>query len=253
MQHLLSRGSIAPTDIEVALLRSKEWWDWRNSGSACEDLWTVLEFPMTPSPDAIPVGSVEFVRNYVKEVCPESEEILLKPLGIPECIGEDLLGRRVLRISSDYIPKFEDDEPVEWYCKSMSEVKCNENGWKRTGDSLVGSGPWLLSEKLKTIKGEFRVFLDRYGSIQDVRNYIGWEEWPDSNKLYDISRALYSTYHRPLSFDVVVTSLGETYFLEAHDYWALGLYGYEDPQKLPYFINDWWKQKNKEKRYERLN
>ena len=233
--------NVVPTDMEVEILRSVEYWKWKNLGLD-SDLQTEIVISKDPGPDVIPLGSVEFCKDYTLKIDQLKGNAIFKPLGIPDCMKESKYLGRIYQYhspNSDFLcPE------GSWFVKSRNICKFVGNGWYNRGDSLpVVPGGVDLTSRLNDIVGEFRVFLGRRGEIKDVRNYIGWEVWPNKNTLLRFAELLYNEIQRPLSFDVVVTSSGNTYFLEAHDYWALGLYGFSEPQSLPFYIKDWWSQK----------
>lgn len=217
------------TDLEIELKRSKEFFDWHNEGKP-EELKTLIEF--TSDSDSCPVGSVEFVEGALG--------FSPNPLTIPDTTPNEYLGRKRWVFEGNQVPKNIKQEKV--FVKSILKIKSLENGWYKPGDMLDSLSTYECFERFRApILGEYRVFLGRQGQVLDIRNYIGFETWPNVERIKEIASFLFSHYNRPFSFDVVVLESGETYLLELHDYWSLGLYGFSDLQKLPFLIWDWYK------------
>lgn len=215
------------TDLEIELKRSKEYYDWSNEGKP-DSLKTEIIF--CKDPDACPVGTVEWVEQ---ELGYEPAPLNLEDLDF------NIVGREYGYFEGNQVPKI--DLP-RVYVKSRTKVKHQENGWHKPGELLMpGSYTWF--EEFKSpIVGEYRVFLDRNGEILDIKNYIGYKYWPSIERVKVIAKNLYKKYNRAFSFDVVVLRNGLTYLLEIHDYWALGLYGFSNVQKLPFLLWDWFKK-----------
>lgn len=205
------------TDLEVELLKSKEYYDWLNDGKP-EELQTHISF----GPSGIPVGTIEFVES---QIGPQ------KPL-----IPPDHLRKWLKREHGEFISGCILEGEV--YVKSTTRLKHPLNGFLSSG-KLITSGPWFWTEKIPEILGEFRVFLGRRGEILDIRNYVGFEVWPNVLEVREMAKEIFEYYGRAVSFDVIVTPTC-TRLLEIHDYFALGLYGFSDPAKLPFLINSWY-------------
>lgn len=204
----------AGTDLELELVKSKKYYDWLNEGKD-ENLQTHIFFDSS----GIPVGTIEFVESILG---PQ------KPLDISPWIHREHR-------------EFEDVCPARGYVKSMTKLKDPLNGIWEAGESHPGK--WFWTEEIKGVTGEYRVFLGRNGEILDVRNYVGWKNWPSAESLIVLAGNIFDCYDRPLSFDVMLTKTDDIHLLEIHDYFALGLYGFSDPAKLPFLINDWYKNK----------
>lgn len=213
------------TDLELELKKSKEYFDWRNKGKSD---WMRTEIEFSSDLDVCPVGSIEFVEKILGKS--------LKP-NIPPPPLRHWLGRKH--------GEFKDVSPEEiavssshTYVKSMDKLKDPENGWWSLG--IKKRGNWFFTEGVN-VSGEFRVFLGRYGEVLDIRNYVGFEVWPNINIVRSMAKEIFEYYKRPMSFDVMVTDDNRTLLLEIHDYFALGLYGFSDLSKTPYLILDWYK------------
>lgn len=219
------------TDLEIELKRSKEYYDWSNEGKP-DTLQTKIVF--CNDSDACPVGTVEWTEQFLG-LCPS-------PLNITEDLDFAILGREYGLFEGNQVPTKLECSRI--FIKSRTKVKHQENGWHKPGELLMNDS-YIWFEKFSSpIVGEFRVFLGRDGEILDIRNYIGYKVWPSIKRIGVIARELYKKINRAFSFDVVVLEDGQTYLLEIHDYWALGLYGFSNVQKLPFLIWDWFKYEN---------
>lgn len=219
------------TDLEIELKRSKRYYDWSNEGKPdylktniifCDDL------------DACPVGTVEWITQELRAP--------LFPVLLPTDLDYMYVGRKIGQFSGAQVPDLPFDKV---FIKSGLTVKHQDNGWYAPKESLT-EGFYTWSEKFKSpILGEFRVFLGRRGEILDIRNYIGYSVWPDIRKVKNLAEILYNKHQRAISFDVVVLEDRNTYLLEIHDYWALGLYGFSDLKTIPFLVWDWYRMTKK--------
>lgn len=206
------------SDLEIEIKKSKEYFEWRNTGLP-KELKTEIVFDKDPS--FCPVGSIEFTESILGPQKP-----LIPPPSLRKWFGraygekEIPHGKRV-------------------FLKSINHLKDPGNGWYSDKD-LYPEGEWFWTEEVRDVIGEFRVFLYRRGEILDIRNYIGFETWPNMKVIENMARDIFEYYERPVSFDVMVNSEGGTFLLEIHDYFALGLYGFSNPGKIPYLLLDWY-------------
>lgn len=215
------------TDLEIELKRSKEYYDWRNEGKP-KDLQTEIIF--CNDIDACPVGTVEWINEILgnqKPLVPPKEWVWNK----------NIYGTRGGIFTGSRVPVDIDSKWV--YLKSATIIKSEENGWYRPGQE-VKEDTYVWREQFPSpILGEFRVFLGRDGQILDIRNYEGYTVWPDIHEVIEKADLIFNHYKRAITFDVVVLETG-THLLEVHDYFALGLYGFNNRARLPFLVWDWW-------------
>ncbi len=175
------------------------------------------------SRDYIPIGSVEYVLQWLKLMGVKE----VKPLNIPK----ELWRFCSRKIKIDYC----NNVNGHWMLKDIDIIKCPKNGEVQFTNSKiesnVGYKKYFLSEWIPEIDSEFRVFVFNK-SIKGIRCYSGNEcNFPD----LDYIQSIVNVYNkRCYTLDVGVTKNGErTEIIELHDFFACGLYGFEDYSVLP--------------------
>ena len=101
-------------------------------------------------------------------------------------------------------------------------------------------GPYFVSEVIDSdIVGEWRVFFYR-GRIVGARPYI-FRRWKAPNdKLVQKMLSTWTTAPTAGTLDIGILANGKNVLIEAHQFIACGLYGYEDPTILR-MLRDAWK------------
>lgn len=186
----------------------------------------------------IPVGGAGFVEMVMRDAYGFPG---IKPQLIPEELQkEEFLQRRVAVIDSteqveDVMSRWNTDR---LFIKSASRVACDfTNIYKRTDDLPVAQDKLFVSEEIKSIVSEWRIFYS-LGQVRGVKHYDG-NPWvvPNSKTVKCMTDAM-DRADNPLqayALDVAVvyTPTGnKTVVIGVHNFIACKLYG----AKLPLFM-----------------
>ena len=224
-------------DFTFELTRCEEYHKW------IEDPITLryhegMDFSQIKHPDTyVPVGSVEFVSNYLKTFYPEAVNAL-KPLNVPEVLFP-FAGRTIanVRTPEDMTP-FNNTALV--FVKSLDIIKDSRNGFIGMPDLIRCEG-FQVSKPLDFMS-EWRVFVFQ-DAIQDCRCYQGNNfAYPDP----EVIKKMVSTYMfsgtspKTYTLDVGVTTKGETVVVECHRFFSCGLYGFSQPNIYPAMLSQEW-------------
>lgn len=221
---------------ELHLCNDDNWSLSRTFRSSCED------DPAEDSDDYnylrgkyVPIGSVEFVSEWLRQM----DADIPKPLNIPEELWS-FVKRKVML-----------DKPINhtgtsfsMYVKSVDEIKSKVNGEYLLDGAFQGDTVYFMTEMVEPVVSEWRVFVyDR--QILGIRCYSG-DEWvlPKRDYIEDIVK-VYDK--RCYTLDVMVYEKQSnepwvnickgvnhvTDIVELHDFFACGLYGFEDLKNLP--------------------
>lgn len=210
-------------DFSFTLLEAIEYHNWYNNS----DEFTYILSENINLEAYIPIGTVEFVSNYIKKWF--NKEI--KPINIPQIlntkkytkrdiieldINNDLtyLGKRFVK-SNDKIKGFTD-------IVDLNTVKLEE-------------GNYLISEIID-IHSEWRAFIYRDNLI-GLQNYSGdFTIFPDV-KLIEEMIGEYKTSPKAYTLDVGINQNG-TFIIECHTFISCGLYGFADLKNIPLMFRD---------------
>ena len=239
-------GNEVVHDFSFELIQAKKYWDWRKDDEI-SIRYTNEVIPERIAYDKyIPIGSVEFVSEYLKRFYPESERALT-PLNVPEVLFP-FAGRNIVNVSSGKdLAVFKNNYFV--YRKSNSKIKDGMNGMFYFMDDtpvmLYCLKGFQVSDVI-SIESEWRVFVF-HNKIMYVSNYSG-----DPLIMPDVSviRQMVDVYkdESPVAYtlDVGIDDKGNTIVIECHRFFSCGLYGFSDYSKLPYmFSQTWFEMKNK--------
>lgn len=229
-------------DFTFVLERSQEYWKWMN------DPFTIryqegTNFDKIKNPDAyIPVGSVDFVSEYLKKFYPDSVDAL-KPLNVPEQLFP-YAGRDVVNVDSveDVIPYI----GISVFAKSMDVIKHPSNRFVTPGINV--DCQQLIGNQISTfvdLVSEWRVFVFN-GKMLDCRCYQGDVfTCPNKNTVNEMISA-YTEAPKAYTIDVGVTSYGKTVVVECHRFFSCGLYGFNQAHFYPAMLSQtWYEMKNK--------
>lgn len=118
--------------------------------------------------------------------------------------------------------------------KSVTKIKDETNGEVFLSEKDSDSDEKrFLTEWVQDIKSEWRVFVFNK-KVRGIQCYSG-DEWTLPNKDY-VERVVKSCDELSYTLDVMVRENGETDIVELHDFFACGLYGFEDHASL---LNMW--------------
>ena len=179
----------------------------------------------------IPIGTVEFVIDYLKKYYNKTPA----PINIPRDLQQYKYTKRIVYNSINEEDFSRCKFPV--FVKSDVKIKgFNEivNTVKELPDENV-----FISE-IVDIYSEWRCFVYNK-KLVGLQNYLGhFALFPD----VDLINEMISTYtESPIAYtlDVGINEKG-TYVIEVHDFFSCGLYGFSDFKILPYMYRDWFKE-----------
>lgn len=224
-------------DFTFELTRCEEYHKW------IEDPITLkyhegMDFSQIKHPDTyVPVGSVEFVSNYLKTFYPEASKALV-PLNVPEVLFP-FAGRTIANVNNpEDWDKFYGEALV--FAKSLDTIKHPQNGFFGLPDFARCKG--FQVSKTIDLMSEWRVFVFQ-DAIRDCRCYQGNHfTYPDP----EVIKKMVSTYMfsgtspKTYTLDVGVTTKGETVVVECHRFFSCGLYGFSQPNIYPAMLSQEW-------------
>ena len=223
-------------DFTFELTRCEEYHKW------IEDPITIryhegMDFSQIKHPDTyVPVGSVEFVSNYLKTFYPEAVNAL-KPLNVPEPLFE-YAGRTIANVKTpeDMIP-FNNSAMV--FIKSLDYIKHPLSGFIGL-PTFDRCKDFQVSKPLE-FRSEWRVFVFD-NAILDCRCYQGdCFAYPNSDDIkMMVHKYMYSGAPKTYTLDVGVTTKGETVVIECHRFFSCGLYGFSNPNIYPAMLSQEW-------------
>lgn len=170
----------------------------------------------------IPVGSVEFVSEYINKFY----GVIPKPINIPaELITKEFCGRNVINGTNLDI-------------NGLNFVKSNDR--IKSFTEICDSAPvgnYQISD-LINIQSEYRCFVYKQ-KLVGINNYSGdFTIFPNIDK---INKMIESFKSAPVAYtlDVAICD-GATVVIEVHDFFSCGLYGFSDLKILPYMFSQWY-------------
>lgn len=176
--------------------------------------------------DAIPVGSVEFVREYLKELT----GIEPKPINIPEQLMD-------MKWTKRHVYNFNSTNgdllPGRRFVKSTDTIK----GFTEITDE-VPAGNYLISD-LVNIESEYRAFVYK-GKLVGLKNYVG--DFTLFPHIGTIEAMIESFTNAPVAYTLDIGILEDkgTAIIEVHDFFSCGLYGWNDVRIYPQMLRDWY-------------
>lgn len=207
-------------DFVYSLLEAADFHNWR-AGKNEDTVAFLTDTDFAPEHlrrDCVPVGSVEFCSAWYEQM--GCRPIRPRPMNIPLAL-DSLAKHTIIRTNN---LKY---DGTRYFGKSMTEIKAAENGWYTR---YTGKEPMFFAGEIPGIVAEWRLFVCQ-GEIVDARCYIGAMNFaaPDMKYCRQVVDAV--SYHMiadAYTLDVAVTKNGETDILELHDFFACGLYGFDD-------------------------
>lgn len=178
-------------------------------------------------PNYIPIGSIEFVLEYIKTYYGGT----ILPKNVPECLMRHEFTKRHIF------------NGTEKDIKGLKFIKSND---VFKGITVITTkaekGNYQISDVID-IHSEYRVFVFN-GNIESIKHYSGYLNYLYN---YDTIKKMVDVYEEnnaPVAYtlDVGVTSRDETVIIEVHDFFSVGLYGWDDYNKIPFMFSQWWHQ-----------
>jgi hypothetical protein len=186
------------------------------------------DYILSDSPDKenmVPVGSVEFVQEYLKKYLGIEK---VKPLNIPEPLLKPEYLKRWVMYESFEVPTISNyTEPV--FIKDNSKIKgCVAIVYPK---EKINPGEYLISQIIN-IESEWRAFVYEKRLV-GLQNYLGdFTLFPDVRLIREMIKS-FSDSPTAYTLDVGINRQQETFILEAHDFFSCGLYGFSDAKLLP--------------------
>lgn len=169
----------------------------------------------------VPVGSVEFVHEYIRGMGLQ----VPMPLNVPK-----ELEHFALPIEQASGPKILDTYK---FVKSTECVKHPGNGVSKT----LGPGTWQVQDVTHSaFEREYRVFVSS-GFVLGVAQYTGYNGVVNTEWIHSVMRA-WDSAPPVCSFDFAVDEHDVHRLVEAHHFYALGLYGW-DHAAYPAMLSAW--------------
>ena len=205
-------------DFSLALITSIEYNNWLSNNNTFEYILTESDI----YPNCIPIGSVEFVCNYLNTYY----NLQPKPKNIPiELMDYQWTNRLVINGT-------EKDIVGQKFIKSNDGIK----QLTTIGDSAP-IGNYQISDIID-IQSEWRAFVYK-GELVGLNNYLGeFDLFPDVNRIKQMIKA-YKTQPISYTLDVAISD-GKTVIIEVHDFFSCGLYGFSNYKILPYMYTNWF-------------
>lgn len=204
-------------DFSFTLMESCRFLNWIEEGSA--------EYKLTDEiieSDYIPIGSVEFVIDYLKTFYNK----IPKPINVPNDLNNFAFTHR------NIINGTEKDIVGEKFVKSNDKIKsfteiCSE----------APSGNYQISDLIE-IDSEWRAFIYQ-NKLVGLQNYSGdFTMFPDVNKI-ELMINKYESSPIAYTLDVGIFR-NNTFVIEVHDFFSCGLYGFSNHKILPYMFSRWF-------------
>lgn len=210
-------------DFSFHLIKAIEYHNWiRNKNTYHYTLSETIE----EHPDCIPIGSLEFVFNYLERYhsIPKG---CIKPINIPLSLRkEEFLGRKVQIATKEDIPS-----PAPFFVKFHTEYKTFTDAIEDT--SALPEGNYLISPII-SIDSEWRAFVHE-GKLVGLQHYVGdFTAFPDVGAIQSMIQAYKDA---PLAYTLDVGMVKEKcVVIEVHSFVSCGLYGFQDYKRLPIML-----------------
>lgn len=225
-------------DFSFTLERAKEYYDWSKTEKLEITYFDGIIKPESDIPEGlIPVGSVEFVSDYLRRFFPDHTDAL-RPLNVPECLFP-YAGRKILNMrSTDDLKDIFFLFRTRAFRKSMDTIKHPGNGITDKNQFKECTG-FQLSDIID-IQSEWRVLVF-HNNIMHIANYAGdCTMFPDVNRIKEMIKTFSPTAPAAYTLDVGLKSGKTTVVIECHRFFSCGLYGYNDYAKYPKMLSQAW-------------
>ena len=230
-------------DFAFHLLEAEAFvhWTGREMRTAKTSLETLRRTVEEGHPDVfrgfVPVGSVEFVSDYLRANFPLAEAAL-RPLNVPVCLFP-FAGRKIVNVETTSDLDLFSGSGRLWK-KSNSLIKDPSNGLlEYRTDSPENFLGCQVSEEID-ILSEWRVIVF-HDEILYLAPYSGdCMVFPSAEAVRRMVGCYKGGSPAAYTLDVAVTATGTTVVMECHRFFSCGLYGFADYGKLPYMFSQTW-------------
>lgn len=248
-------------DFSFQLLRAIEFQKWLGNDMYHEKIDKVPDVIDGELADFCPVGSVEFVSQWLEK----TTNVTPKPINIPYCLRKKSFSQRhILDVTVDKegiirnkIPSFvslfrslnkkvillKTSERIKGTCVPTELTESPQLDFSTVTNrlELVPEGNYIISEYID-IDSEWRCFVYN-NELVGLSNYTGdFTIFPNIFFIKEMIRT-YSENGAPVAYtlDVGVGPKG-TFVIEVHDFFSCGLYGFNDLKIYPFMLYRWWKE-----------
>lgn len=224
-------------DFAFELIQAQSYYKWRKDKIEIKYANLAVPDGIKNAHKYIPVGSVEFVSEFIEKYLPESIDAL-RPLNVPECLFP-FAGRLIVNVKQPSDMGLFNSSYV--FVKSNTVLKDENNGLIQTGwhqpEYFIGK---QVSDMVPDICSEWRVFVHN-NEIQHIANYSGdCTEFPSISAIKSMVKAYEKESPIAYTLDVGVTENHKTIVIECHRFFSCGLYGFCDYAKLPIMFSQEW-------------
>ena len=201
----------------------KTWFDIDNP--YVYSLW--YDVGTTAFNDYIPIGSVEFVHQFLKQYYGIEN---IKPINIPL----SLFNHNYLKRHCNIINK-QDKQKIGYhgkrFVKSMDKIKSFAEIVDGYDINEIPEGNYLFSEVID-IQSEWRAFVYNK-KLVGLQNYSGnFIDFPDVVLIENMIKD-YQDCPPAYTLDVGINHEVGTFLIEVHNFYSCGLYGFADNRILP--------------------
>ena len=231
-------------DMINQLRFSQDYFKWKNPDSEFE-ITEEYQVPSSSMKEYCPVGSIEFCQKVFKY----SNLPYSKPINIPNCL------MRFRKCQNNSFEGYRDGEKA--FIKSTDVMKSELNGVYRIDNAtkyIFRGGNFQISKYIEDIESEYRLFVYE-GKIVGMKHYLGDpfvtpDEYVVRNFIDIISKSDENRIAYTLDVAVIRDNEvdDETIPIEMHDFFACGLYGFDDNEKYPWMLWRWWNEYKKRSR-----
>jgi hypothetical protein len=209
-------------DASFTLLEALRFAEW--SGNKHEYILTET----LPSNEGIPVGSIQFVTEYLRRVYNK----MPRPRNVPPEL-------RPWKFSKRFVWEGTQDDGYLYTGPTFAK---SANFFKSYADLVTPNLPtdkYQFSQYLEPITSEWRGFVWR-GELVGLQNYAGdFTDFPNVGVIRDMIKE----FNGPCAYTLDIGLYqGYTIVIEVHDFFSCGLYGFADFNLLPLMLGGWFKE-----------
>ena len=173
----------------------------------------------------IPVGSVEFVTQFLQEF----HGLTPKPINVPTSLFS-YANRRIFNGTNMDLEGLEG----QWIVKDNNKIKGLTSMVKNPEILSVPPGGNYQISKYISIDSEWRSFIYK-GKLVGLQHYVGeFTLFPDVRMIKHMIEVYEASKEAPIAYtlDVGINDQG-TFVIEVHDFFSCGLYGFTNHPILP--------------------
>lgn len=194
-------------------------------------------------PDCIPIGSLEFVFEYLEHYY-GLDKSYIKPINIPPSLRkEEFTGRKIVILDKEDI---KGDKKDYIFVKSNTQYKAYTDAVTRI--DCIPNDEYMVSELIK-MNSEWRAFVQN-GKLLGIQFYSG--DFTVLPNIEAVKNMIGSYDEAPLSYTLdIAMSNGKCVIVEIHPFVSCGLYGFNDYKYLPSMMIQGFNYMKKEAEKER--